>query len=119
MSLSDVDRKARACAVTAHPYGSFAVTSPTSGNTYAVTLYDEGATAMCTCAWGQTHPFAACETGCAHMRAVWAYLVDPENLWRKVDQASATYARLRDQGASDAEAATDADEVVGLFWEEL
>ena len=114
MSLSDVDRKARKCAITALPNGDFAVTSP-SGPTYRVTLFDEGATAMCTCAWGQTHPFAACETGCAHMRAVWAYQTNPENVWRVTDQASATYARLRDKGFSETAAAAAADAVVGLF----
>lgn len=112
MSLSAIDRKARQCAVKRIGTGAYSVTSP-SGRTYTVTVTDGGATANCTCAWGQHRANARTETGCAHMRAVWAYLSDPDNLWRVCDQASETYARLRDAGYSDAQAAAEADTLVG------
>lgn len=113
MTLNPLDSKARQCAVKKVADDLFAVTSP-SGATYEVRLYDEGATANCTCAWGRHHHFAGCEFGCAHMRAVWAYEKDDRNIWKLGEQAAFTYARMRDGGFSESAAIAAGDEVMGL-----
>mgnify|MGYP007068089559 FL=1 len=70
--LSRIDQKARLCMVKEQD-GAYMVSSP-SGHTYRVITHDDGATATCDCVWGQYHPMASTESGCARMRAVWSYL---------------------------------------------
>lgn len=114
--MSDaVARKARECKVTVDTDGLYRVESP-SKSVYHVRIADGGATGWCSCPWGLHHPAAALETGCAHMRAVWARLregepeAEPQDA---VSRAMAEYRRIRDAGGSEAEACAAADAIVG------
>lgn len=124
--MNKKEEKARECVVIKN--GDAYEVESTSGNTYRVTLFDDGASATCTCTWGQVHGVSSCEHGCSHMIAVWLYEQgnnewEQEEFLREQDQtifdAGQAYQDAMDAGYSDADAAAAADSIVGFFGDEI